>query len=312
MEFWTTIVGLLRRPVVMGSALVVAAGLALLAFVVTPPTYYSSTTMVLTTTEYGGTQVEDPTEPTALTNPLLNFNGSLQTTSAILIQTLSTAPAREQLGADGPTTLIVNDGRTNPDLLGLSGPFLYLEGRSSSGAGALRVVEEAKKLMQEKLEGWQRDLHAPPKTYVSLVDVVAPTAPLADNGRVIKFSMFGFMLGLGLCLGLFYISHQVRARRRAAAVEVASTPGPTPDPVGEAAEREKTILVARTPRREIRPAAEARTDKESQGAPGRAALVRSLSPSLSRAAVTPHLPIAKAQPPVATLATRMNGRTRRR
>ena len=41
---------------------------------------------------------------------------------------MSTKDVATQLGATGATVLIVNDGRTNPDLLGLNGPFLYIVG----------------------------------------------------------------------------------------------------------------------------------------------------------------------------------------
>lgn len=216
MEFWSTILGLIRRAVVIIPAFLVAATLGTLAYLGTPETYVSSTTMVLATTEYGGSEVVDPTEPTQLVNPMLNFNGSLQTTSAILIQTMGTKGILEQLGANGGgTQLIVNDGRTNVDLLGLNGPFLYIEGRSTSAEDAQRVVVDAKKVMQKKLGEWQRALNAPQKTYVSLVDVVPPTAPEADSGRTIKMGVLAFLFGFVLCVGIAYFGHQIRARRRA-------------------------------------------------------------------------------------------------
>src|SRR6478736_154354 len=90
MDFWSTIVGLMRRPMVIGPVILVALTLGTLALVSTPKTYVSSTTMVLTTTAYGGTESQDPTKPTDLTNPMLNFNESLKTTSAILIETMGT------------------------------------------------------------------------------------------------------------------------------------------------------------------------------------------------------------------------------
>ena len=97
MEFWSTIVGLLRRPKVVVPILLAALVLGAVAFMGTPVTYVSSTTMVLTTTQYGGSESTDPTEPTPLTNPMLNFNSSLATTSGILIQSLSTKEALKEL-----------------------------------------------------------------------------------------------------------------------------------------------------------------------------------------------------------------------
>ena len=49
MEFWSTIVGLLRRPKVIVPILLAALTLGAVAFMGTPVTYVSSTTMVLTT-----------------------------------------------------------------------------------------------------------------------------------------------------------------------------------------------------------------------------------------------------------------------
>ena len=60
MEFWTTIVGLLRRKRVIIPAVLVAVTLGALAYLGTPNTYTARTTMVLTTTEYGGTESQDP------------------------------------------------------------------------------------------------------------------------------------------------------------------------------------------------------------------------------------------------------------
>ena len=147
--FWATIVGLLRRKGVVIPAILIAFAGGVLAFSGTPVSYVSSTTMVLTTTQFGGTESQDPTKPTDLTNPMLNFNDSLRTTSAILIESMNTKEVADQLGIRGSTTLVVNDGRTNPNLLGSNGPFLYIVGRSGSSAETERVVAEAQKLMQD-------------------------------------------------------------------------------------------------------------------------------------------------------------------
>jgi len=229
MEFWSTIGGLIRRKGVIIPAVLVAVALAALAHFGTPTTYESSTTMVMTTTEYGGSESRDPTKPNELTNPMLNFNDSLRTTSTILIQAMNTPDVLEQLGATrGHTQLIINDGRTNPDLLGSNGPFLYIEGRSTSPADARRIVVDAQKLMEQKLTEWQKGLNAPEKTYVSLVDVVSPTAPKASGGRATKLALMAFLFGFVLCLGIAYFGNQVRARRRARAAVVPNVVDTTP------------------------------------------------------------------------------------
>jgi hypothetical protein len=241
MEFWSTIAGLLRRPKVMVPTVLVALTLGALAFMGTPVTYVSSTTMVVTTTEYGGSQSLDPDEPTPLTNPILNFNSSLSTTSGILIQSITTKEALAELGAKGGATrLVVNDGRTNPELLGLDGPFLYVEGRSVSKDEARRVVVDAQQMLRTKLNEFQKDLKAPENTYVSLIDVVSPTAPEVDASRPIRMGGVTFVLGFLLCFGIAYLRHARRARkqaRAAAAAAAAVPPRPTFSPPTDAPDR---------------------------------------------------------------------------
>lgn len=215
MEFWVTIVGLLRRKRVIIPVLLVAFGLGAVAYAGTPNTYTSHTTMVLTPTEYGGTLSQDPTKPSELTNPMLNFNDSLKTTSAILIEAMNTKGVAEQLGATGETRLVINDGRTNPDLLGLNGPFVYIVGESTSPGAAKAVVVNAQKLMEAKLREWQSNLNAPQKTYVGLSDVVEPTTPVVQHSM--KLGLVAFVFGFMVSLGIAYFGHQVRARRRARA-----------------------------------------------------------------------------------------------
>lgn len=225
MEFWVTIVGLLRRKRVIIPTLLVAVTLGVVAYAGTPNTYTSSTTMVLTTTPYGGTESQDPTKPTELTNPMLNFNESLKTTSAILIEAMNTKGVDEQAGATGATTLIINDGRTNPELLGLNGPFLYIMAQSTSPTEAKNVVVQAQKLMMAKLHAWQNDLNAPKTTYLSLAEVVPPTTPVPRHSM--KLGLLAFLFGFLLCLGIAYLGHQLRARRRArAAARAAAAGGP--------------------------------------------------------------------------------------
>ena len=154
MEFWVTIAGLMRRRRVIIPALLVAAALGAAMYVTTPVTYVSSTTMILTTTEYGGTQSQDPATPSDLINPMLYFNDSLKTTSAILIEAMNTKDVATQLGADGPhrRSTSTTAGRTRTSSA-LNGPFLYIVGQSTSPDDAKDVVHRAQVMMREKLRG---------------------------------------------------------------------------------------------------------------------------------------------------------------
>lgn len=235
MEFWTTIGRLLKNRRVFIPTALVALTLGALAYLGTPSTYVSSTTMVLATTEYGGTDPHDPTKPTELTNPMLNFNDSLKTTSTILVEAMNTKGVMRQLGATrADTSLTINDGSTNPALLGSNGPFVYIEGRSGSPEQSRRVVLAAQQLMKQKLADYQGALHAPQKTFVSLVDVVSPTAPQAQRGRATKLGAMAFLFGFVLCTGIAYLLTRARARQRARALAAFS-------PVGLAWPRDQAV-----------------------------------------------------------------------
>ena len=262
MEFWITVIGLLRRKLVIIPAIVIAGMLGAAAYVSTPVTYVSTNTMVLTTTEFGGTESQDPTSPPQLTNPMLNFNDSLRTTSAILIESMNTDDVEAALRIAGRTKLIVNDGRTNPNLLGLNGPFLYIVGQSTTPERAQEVVRQARELMGQKLRAWQNALRAPEKTYLSIIDVVPPTAAKADRGRATKLALFGFLFGFVSTVGVAYLCLRLLSGRRRRAEQqpladaAASTPAsvtvpmPTPMSLGDRDVRRKGRRSAEPPLRD--------------------------------------------------------------
>ncbi|GLZ28896.1 hypothetical protein Lesp02_10860 [Lentzea sp. NBRC 105346] len=179
MDFWKTVLGLVRRkfigPPVIATGLLVGA----LVFFLLPTHYQSSAFMVLTTPAAGGTQ--DPSKNTGLTNPLLQFNDGLRTTAAILIQSMNTPEAFASLGVveHGPTKVLINDGSTNPDLLGTNGPFVYVEGDSTSYEEARGVVVRGQKKIRDELVTRQKELGAPESTFISVVDVVSASEPEA-------------------------------------------------------------------------------------------------------------------------------------
>lgn len=230
MEFWITIVGLLRRRWVTIPAVLMALALGSVAYVATPKTYVSSTTMVLTTTEFGGTESGDPAAPKDLTNPLLNFTDSLRTTSAILIQAMNGKAVAAQLGVHKPTKLVVDDGRSNPELLGLDGPFLFILVRSTSPDETSTILAKAQVKMRETLSEWQNSLGAPRKTYVALVDVVPPDLPEIDRSRAIKLGLIASIFGFVLTVGIVYFRERRKDRRPRADAE------PDTAPPGEAHE----------------------------------------------------------------------------
>jgi hypothetical protein len=220
MDFWKAILGLARRKVLFIPLLACAIALGLAGYFLTPLHYVSSTTMVLITPALGGTLSQDPTKPIDLTNPMLSFSNNLKTASAILIQAVNTPEAIAEVGAPkgGPTKVTIDDGRTNPGLLDNNGPFVYVVGESTSPTEARGVVVRAQKWMRQDLVDEQTTLGAPPETYLTIVDVVAPTTPKVIRTHKIKVGALASMLWLVSGLSVAYAWQRLRDGRRRVAV----------------------------------------------------------------------------------------------
>lgn len=219
MDFWKTIGRLLRRLYVGPPVIMISIAAAALGSYLVPLQYESSALIVLTTPTSGGTVSRDPDKPNGVTNPLLQFNDGLLTTAAILIQSLNTPDAQHSLGApqDGPSKLTIDDGRSNPDLLGTNGPFIYLHAESLSATEARALVVRAEQRIRSDLIKRQVALNAPRSTFIAVVDVVlpSPAAPLVTN----KLQIGGIVLAGGIALGmtLAYAIDRLRMSRRARA-----------------------------------------------------------------------------------------------
>ncbi|GAA3437139.1 hypothetical protein [Kutzneria kofuensis] len=105
-------------------------------------------------------------------------------------------------GPHSATSVVINDGSTSPDLLSSSqnGPFVYVEGESTTPEAASAVVKKAQDKLREELVARQKALNAPPITYLSMVDVISPTAPVTK--MTVKLQLTGVALLLVLLLGL--------------------------------------------------------------------------------------------------------------
>lgn len=230
MDFWKAILGLARRKLVIIPLLGSTIALGLAAYFLTPVHYVSSTTMVLVPPAVGGTLSQDPTKPIDLTNPMLNFSNNLKTASSILIQAINTPEVAAELGVvkHGPTQLTVDDGRTNPKLLDSNGPFIYVVGESTSKAEAKDVVVRAQARLRQELVDRQESLGAPSETYLTMVDVVAPTTAKLTRAQRIKIGGIAFVLSLVFGLATGYAWQRVRAsRQRIEQGEFPPAPRPT-------------------------------------------------------------------------------------
>ncbi|MEV7009732.1 hypothetical protein [Streptosporangium sp. NPDC051022] len=225
MDFWKAIYSLVRQKTI-GPPLV-AAGLvaAALVFFLMPTTYVSTGSMVLTTPASGGTLSTDPTKPIGLTNPLLQFSDGLKVTAGILILSLNTDDVMTELGVEknGTTKVTIDDGRSNPDLLGIStnGPFVYVQVESRSPATTQDVLLRAKARVRKELANRQQALRAPRSTFITIVDVVpssSPEARMSSKLAVMGGVFFGVILaGIGIAYGV--------AQRRAGRTGPAAPPG---------------------------------------------------------------------------------------
>ncbi|WP_406319175.1 hypothetical protein OHA77_17910 [Streptosporangium sp. NBC_01639] len=229
MDFWKAIFGLIKRKLVGLPLLGLSLATALLAFFLVPTYYVSTASMVLTTPATGGTLSSDPTRPIGLTNPLLQFSDGLRVTAGILILSMNTPEVAADLGVvkDGPTEVTINDGRTNPDLLGIStnGPFVYVEVQSRSAAAAQDVVLKAKQRIRKELTERQQALRAPRSTFISVVDVVPSSTPEAKMSGKLTAAGGALFAVLFVGLGAAYGVTQVRASRRRVVTDV---PPPAP------------------------------------------------------------------------------------
>lgn len=230
MDFWKTMGRLLRRLYVGPPIIMVSIAAAALGSYFVPLQYESSALIVLTTPTGGGTVSRDPDEPNGVTNPLLQFNDGLITTAAMLIQSLNTPDARRDLGApdNGSSELTIDDGRSNPDLLGTNGPFIHLRAQSASASEARDLVVRAENRIREDLIDQQVALGAPRTTFIPVVDVVrpSPAVPLLAD----KLQVGGIVLAGGIAMGmtLAYAVERLLLRRKARVRAGARVPAEQP------------------------------------------------------------------------------------
>ncbi|WP_345567836.1 hypothetical protein [Nonomuraea rosea] len=146
-----------------------------------PAHYTADVSIVLASPVNGGTINSDKSKQ-GLTNPFLSFNDALKTGASIVILSMNTQDVWTQLGApkDGPTEITIDDGRTNPNVLDISGPYIYISVDSQSPAKATSVLAAARKRVASELFKWQKALGAPANTFITSTDIVPPAKPEAD------------------------------------------------------------------------------------------------------------------------------------
>ncbi|GII02350.1 hypothetical protein [Planobispora takensis] len=221
MDFWRTAVVVFRRWYVTFPAFLVGLAAAYGAYLTVPTTYTSYAVMVVTIPTTGNGVSGDPEQPLLYTNPLANFDHGLSMTAGLLIQALSAPGVAAEIGLDpsGPTGYKVSNGASNPELL-ISGPFVFIEGESTTPQAAQDVIRKVMERARVELVKRQGVVGAPRRTYLTMTDVVKPTPPEAKRGS--KLRAAGATLAVSAVLSLcaafaaesFATARAERARRR--------------------------------------------------------------------------------------------------
>ncbi|WP_440100462.1 hypothetical protein [Streptosporangium sp. H16] len=216
MEFWKTILDLARRKRVGFPLFGLTLLAAVVVFSLVPPRYVSSASMVLTTPPAGGTT--DPAKKPGRTNPLLQFSDGLRTTAGILILSMNTEAVATELGIvkDGPIEVTINDGRTNPSMLGIlmNGPFVYVEVESDSAEVTRAVMARTQFRLRTELVRRQEVLGAPRSTFIGFVEVVPAGYPAMNRSGTWQAAGGAAFAVVLLGLGAVYAVERRRVFRR--------------------------------------------------------------------------------------------------
>jgi hypothetical protein len=236
MDFWKAVLSLARRKYIGPPVIVLSLAVAGLVYFLAPTHYVSSAFMVLTTPTSGGSL--DPNKPISVSNPLLQFNDGLKTTAGILIQSMTTPEVAAQLGAPAgsSTKITIDDGSTNPELLGTStiGPFVYVKVDARSASVAGDTVRRAQRYLRDDLTSRQKRLRAPQSTFIMITDVVPPSVPEVDRANKWQYAGLALFLGLFVGFGCAYAAGRIKGSRPAAPSaghregEMAPDPRPVP------------------------------------------------------------------------------------
>ena len=207
MDFWKTIGVLLRRWYVSVPVFAVALALGGGVFFKTPTQYEATGTMVLTAPTAGASVAIDPSKATGPGNPLLDFEGSLTITTQLLIQSLSSPAVQQQIATEGGASFQAGDGNTG-------GPFVVILADAKSPAQAELTVNLALKYAQNELDARQKNLNAPPTTFIGTQSVVSPTTATTKISGKLKTGGIALVGGLVLSLLVAYGIESFSTRRR--------------------------------------------------------------------------------------------------
>jgi len=200
-RWFTTIAGFMFSLAVAG-----------VAFSLVPPVYMSSGAALLVQSRQPGL---NPTNSSS--NPLLNFDTSLSTTSSMLIKTMSTADVLAEVEDSGEGSFTVK----NVDVTATSPneqPFIYVTSRSPTRELSVAMVNRVLDMAREELVDQQRALRVLPTRFIKLQPVVNPTKPKLVLGPPALVGGVALILGIVVTISVALLRERSAVRRRTLAV----------------------------------------------------------------------------------------------
>jgi capsular polysaccharide biosynthesis protein len=253
MDFWKTVLVLLRRWTIAVPVFVCALAAAGAMYVLTPLQYQTVASVVLTIPANGPTS--ESQKVTGGTNPLLAFDSGLAVSASIVSQSLATSDAQKELGSDGKSYLAEVTG-------GANGPFISVKTTAPTAKASTDLAKRVLDRVRLELVNRQQALQAPATTFIRVEDVVPPTDPQVQRGGKLRAGGVALVLAFGMTLfGAYgYESfHQARSRRkkataRRAVAQAGGSPaerhaGMLPDPA-TSAEPTRRLMPAEGPGRQ--------------------------------------------------------------
>ncbi|WP_104478031.1 hypothetical protein V5P93_006754 [Actinokineospora auranticolor] len=218
MQFRKLFALLARRWLVIVPLLVLTLGGAGYAYATTPLSYQWTGSVVMLAPKDG--RIVRPASQREQTNSLLAFAPTLSTITIMLIEETAVSAAK-----------LVTQPKDGVEI-SREGPFMTAKVEGATEARAKELGQNAFDLIRDSLDEKQRDLGAPPSTWVTVSVVAAPAEaeklPKARIGKVGGVIAGGGLLALVCAFAVESVS--VNRRERRAAGDVSRT---TSEPGGE-------------------------------------------------------------------------------
>jgi hypothetical protein len=213
MDFWGTILVLLRRWYITLPVFVLAVLATGAVYFSRPVQYVSSSVLLLTAPTTGATQYTDLKHPAELTNPLLNFDQGLSDDAALLVHALSAPEVYSQLGVSplGDPTFQVTNGSNNPELL-INSPFVFITAQSTSPGKVQGLITQVAQRARQELAKQEREVKAPPSTSIVISEAIPPTIPQRLSGTRLRPALTALAGGVIASIAAAFAGESIMTR----------------------------------------------------------------------------------------------------